>query len=112
MTMQILTSSEDLITVASGESISSVKVFFIVMSADEVTSTDDPLVVTLTYAGAYDGSVEEEVSLPFIKTIDSKHYYSAPWKNIVKISTGALEEDKWDDDEEWDDADIFSHEID
>ena len=112
MTMQILTPSEELIPVTSGVAFTSVKVFFIVMSSDEVTSTDDPLVVTLTYAGAYDGTSDEDLSLPFIKTIDSKHYYSAPWKNIVKISTGALEEDTWDDDEEWDDADIFSHEID
>ena len=114
MTMQILTSSEDLITVASGVEISSVKVFFIVMPSDEVTSTDDPLVVTLTYADAYDGSVEEEVSLPYIKTIDNNHYYSAPWKNIVKISTGddppVVEDALWDDTEEWDDEDTWSDE--
>ena len=112
MTMQILTSSEELITVDSGVEISSVKVFFFVMPSDEVTNTDDPLVVTLTYAGEYDGIVEEEVSLPFIKTIDSKHYYSAPWKNIVKISTGeeppAGEDALWDDTEVWDDEDTWN----
>lgn len=115
MTMQILTPSEELILVTSGVAFTSVKVFFIVMSEDEVTSTDDPLVVTLTYADAYDGTVEEEVSLPFIKTIDNNHYYSAPWKNIVKISTGeeppAEEDFLWDDTEEWDDTEVWNEEL-